>query len=256
MRTVYSFLAAMIVASGCGFGQGLATAQVKISEVSSSNSFGEDWFELTNVGDSTVDLTGYYWDDNGPMGNDGAVFGNISLAAGESLIVLEGGSEGEDLFRDLFDLDASLQVLTEDDFSGPDTFSGLSSKGDEISIWDTDPNAVGAVFTRIDFVAFEEATTGVSFNIVNGSPIPSVAGENGATTATNGDVGSPGIAIAVGSTPLLGDLNTDDEVDFLDISPFIAVLSTGDFQDEGDIDRNGTVDFLDISPFILILSGQ
>ena len=54
---------------------------------------------------------------------------------------------------------------------------------------------------------------------------------------------------------LLGDVNTDGVVDFLDISPFIVVLSGGGFQDEADIDQNGVVDFLDISPFIQILSG-
>ena len=54
----------------------------------------------------------------------------------------------------------------------------------------------------------------------------------------------------------LGDVNLDGTVNFLDISPFIAVLSTGDFQTQADIDQNGRVDFLDISPFIAILSGN
>ena len=54
---------------------------------------------------------------------------------------------------------------------------------------------------------------------------------------------------------LLGDVNCDDTVDFLDISPFIALLSNGDFLDKADIDQSGAVDFLDISPFITILSG-
>ena len=56
---------------------------------------------------------------------------------------------------------------------------------------------------------------------------------------------------------LVGDVNRDGVVDFLDISPFITFLSFGaDFRDEADIDRNGIVDFLDISPFITLLSGQ
>ena len=57
-----------------------------------------------------------------------------------------------------------------------------------------------------------------------------------------------------GEEVLLGDVNLDGEVDFLDISPFILILSTGDFQPEADIDESGSVDFLDISPFIIILS--
>jgi len=59
----------------------------------------------------------------------------------------------------------------------------------------------------------------------------------------------------VATSPLLGDVNLDEVVDFLDISPFITLLSTGEFQTEADIDGSGSVDFLDISPFITILSG-
>ena len=56
--------------------------------------------------------------------------------------------------------------------------------------------------------------------------------------------------------PLLGDVNGDSTVNFLDISPFIVVLSAGRFQTEADINQDGNVNFLDISPFINILSAQ
>jgi len=52
----------------------------------------------------------------------------------------------------------------------------------------------------------------------------------------------------------LGDVDRDGAVSFLDVSPFIALLSTGGSQIEADIDLNGSVDFLDIAPFIMILS--
>ena len=55
---------------------------------------------------------------------------------------------------------------------------------------------------------------------------------------------------------LLGDVNRDGVVNFLDISPFIALLTNGTFQAEADCDENGAVNFLDIAPFIGILSGQ
>ena len=55
---------------------------------------------------------------------------------------------------------------------------------------------------------------------------------------------------------LLGDVNLDGVVNFLDISPFIAILSTGGFQAEADTNVDGDVNFLDISPFIDLLSGQ
>lgn len=52
---------------------------------------------------------------------------------------------------------------------------------------------------------------------------------------------------------LVGDVNCDGAVDFLDIGPFVDLLVTGTFLDKGDIDGSGTVDFLDIGPFIALL---
>ena len=53
-----------------------------------------------------------------------------------------------------------------------------------------------------------------------------------------------------------GDLDLNGEVNFLDISPFIIVLSDGGDQAEADCDCDGDVDFLDIQPFINILAGN
>ena len=62
--------------------------------------------------------------------------------------------------------------------------------------------------------------------------------------------------VTVSSEPafLLGDVNLDGFVNFLDISPFISLLSNGTFQIEGDINGDALVNFLDISPFIVLLS--
>ena len=62
--------------------------------------------------------------------------------------------------------------------------------------------------------------------------------------------------ISVTVETLLGDVNLDGVVNFLDISTFIAILSSGTFQAEADCNESGTVDFLDISPFIAILTGS
>ena len=42
----------------------------------------------------------------------------------------------------------------------------------------------------------------------------------------------------------------------MDISPFISILSAGDNLQEADINGDGAVNFLDISPFIGLLSSQ
>ena len=53
---------------------------------------------------------------------------------------------------------------------------------------------------------------------------------------------------------LVGDLNKDGMVNFLDISGFISVLTVGGDQAEADINRDGRVNFLDITPFIRLLN--
>ena len=63
-------------------------------------------------------------------------------------------------------------------------------------------------------------------------------------------------AAPVVAAPLLGDVNLDGVVDFLDIAPFIAVLTNLEFQAEADVDLSLVVDFLDIAPFIAILNSQ
>ncbi len=54
---------------------------------------------------------------------------------------------------------------------------------------------------------------------------------------------------------LKGDINLDGIVTFLDINPFIMLLSSNGFQLEADCDCDGDLDFLDIQPFINILAG-
>ena len=53
---------------------------------------------------------------------------------------------------------------------------------------------------------------------------------------------------------LFGDVNRDGAVNFLDIAPFVSVLSRREFQAEADINEDGEVNFLDIAPFIFFLA--
>ena len=79
-------------------------------------------------------------------------------------------------------------------------------------------------------------------------------GNSNALGVTTSDLHVLDFSITDDSAFLLGDVNQDGEVNFLDISPFITVLATGTFQIEADIDQDGSVNFLDISPFISLLS--
>ena len=55
---------------------------------------------------------------------------------------------------------------------------------------------------------------------------------------------------------ILGDVDMNGVVDFLDIPAFIDVLITGPFLDEADCNQDDVVDFLDIPAFIAILTDQ
>ena len=61
----------------------------------------------------------------------------------------------------------------------------------------------------------------------------------------------------IGTAPfLLGDVNQDNEVTFLDINPFIQLLASNTFLEQADCNQDDAVNFLDIAPFIAILAGN
>ncbi len=75
--------------------------------------------------------------------------------------------------------------------------------------------------------------------------------------AANGLVDNIGYArlfVSQISAPLLGDCNQDGDLNFLDINPFIGLLSSNTFLAQADCNQDGAVNFLDISSFIAILS--
>ena len=77
-----------------------------------------------------------------------------------------------------------------------------------------------------------------------------------AMLADNIEIRDSAFNSAGGDDVLKGDVNLDGSVTFLDINPFIVVLSSNGTQAEADCDCNGVVNFLDIQPFIDILAGN
>jgi len=182
----------------------IARADLVITEVMSSSQHpggpgNGDWFELHNKGGVAIDLTGYYWDDNGPNGNDGAIFPAISLGAGDTIVIVN--EDAADLSTFVAAWGGGFTAISKDDFGGPDNFSGLSSNGDQIEIWDTDPNVGPA--NLVASVIFGAADgTGSTFEWFRDGTADgfSVAGEFGAYVAPGDgiggvgtDVGSPGL---------------------------------------------------------------
>jgi len=68
------------------------------------------------------------------------------------------------------------------------------------------------------------------------------------------EVDTQGLVTYSPSDSKLGDVNDDGHVNFLDIAPFISLLSTGSFDPDADINQDTTVNFLDISGFINLLA--
>ena len=141
--------------------------------------------------------------------------------------VYDAGTELEDFFRG--------------GGTGADPFSLTPRLSDENGGNPNDQN---------DFISTVTRTPGVNlfenFVNVNKEPIDRFLG------ASNGSLGT--VRLSVISDVLLGDVNVDGKVDYLDIAPFIGLLAAGTFQAEADVNESGEVNFLDISPFIGILS--
>ena len=111
---------------------------------------------------------------------------------------------------------------------------------------------------------FGEVVSGMDLvDAINAVPTVNLNQVDNPNVGPFGDVPLTGVGFfieidsaTVGPTFVLGDVNGDGIVNFLDISPFIGVLTAGDFQNEADINRDSSVSFLDISPFIGVLSNQ
>jgi hypothetical protein len=173
-------------------------AQLKITEVESSEAGGvhDDWWELTNLGSSSVDLSNYRFnDDTGGFATGAFVLpSGLSIGSGESMIFVESTTSQPMTvqgFRDWWGggLSASAQIVV---YSG--SGFGLGSGGDQVNLWDSG----GAL---VDGVVTTAATAGTSFvfdsaGAAGRSPAGlSQAGNGGAfTAAQNGDIGSPAVA--------------------------------------------------------------
>ena len=76
-----------------------------------------DWWELTNTGEASVDLTGYSWDDDRQrIGQN--LFESITIAAGESIIIRDVVAAPGEPWNDDWGLDAEVNVYDPGYFSG------------------------------------------------------------------------------------------------------------------------------------------
>ncbi len=186
-------------------------AQLIITEVYASGSanatYSADWFEVMNVGSTTLSLSGWKMDDNSAsFGSAVAIRGITNIAPGQIVVFLEGNATGTTDST----IDANFQTawfggsppagLTLANYGGSGV--GLSSTADGVNLYDS----AGVLQAS---VSFGVTTTGFTFDNsagLNNSPISqlSVVGDHGAFQSLSGnEIGSPGAVPEPGALALM-----------------------------------------------------
>ena len=189
-------IAAMLLAAGAS----MAQAEVRITEFSpwssgsSGSPYGADWFELTNVGSSAVDISGWSMDDDSANAGVALLTGISQIGAGQSVIFLEGtGSANTSFISTWFGANAPAGFAI-GNYAGAGI--GLSTGGDQVNIFDK----LGVLQAKVSFGGSTRGQTFDNAAGLNNAVVSqlSMVGINGAFMNASGEIGSPGaIAAAV-----------------------------------------------------------
>lgn len=180
-----------------------AQADVKITEVapwgSGNSSVGADWFELTNTGNSAVNISGRKVDDNSnSFASAVALSGLSSINAGQSVIFEGKAAKAASFISNWFGASVPANFAI-GYYSGSDI--GLRAGGDALYIY----NASGVLQANVTFGDSDAVSPFQTFGNAAGlsgaislSQL-SVIGTNGAFVAANStiEIGSPGTIAAV-----------------------------------------------------------
>ena len=160
-----------------------------------------DWFEVTNTGSVAIDTTGWKMDDNSHVFSSAvAMAGITSIAPGESVIFIETASLTTASANFISEWFGASPVSTPQIGSYSGSGVGLSSSGDEVTLWDV----TGTMVAGVGFIAAAGAAPFATFDNhagTNGTatPLPTIStfsmvGINGAFKAVGdpNQTGSPG----------------------------------------------------------------
>lgn len=209
-----------------------------------------------NVVNITGGTVGDFFDTSGEVNISGGSVGRNFDVRDGAVVNISGGAVGP-IFSSFSD---SLQIFEggEVNISGGAVGSGfIAEDGSKV-------NLSGSIFF-LDGELMDNLINGEPFTILDRNVRLLGLLDDG--SVINFDLNSTGgiafddrfhinatLTVTLNLDLLLGDVNQDGVVNFLDISPFISILSTGDFLAEADINQDQEVNFLDISPFIARLS--
>ncbi|MDX2067708.1 MAG: SdiA-regulated domain-containing protein, partial [Haliscomenobacter sp.] len=165
----------------------------EVAPWSSGNSPGvlADWFEVTNTSAAAVDITGWKIDDDsGSFANASALSGVTSIAAGQSVIFVDGDATKITAFINVWFGGTLPSGVLIGNYGGP----GLGAGGDAVNLFD----ASGNLIIGVTFGASPSASPFATFDNTACDPAVSTLSEegaNGAYDVVDGTVtliGSPG----------------------------------------------------------------
>ncbi|MFT4049630.1 MAG: lamin tail domain-containing protein [Solirubrobacterales bacterium] len=210
---------------------------VRVTEVapssSSNGAYAADWFELTNTGGTSIDLTGWKMDDSSALFASAVTLAGVgTIAPGESVVFIEGDAAKAAAFKTAWFGEYVPTGFQIGYYSGSGV--GLSSGGDEVNVFKADG-------TRVTGVGFgSSAATTATFDNAAGlgsstAPVPTLTtfssvGTNGAFLA-GVEIGSPGrlVNVALGAR-LAASTPTFPVQAAQTIGPgqFVTLTNTGD----------------------------
>ena len=215
------------------------------------------WSQIAGVLNISGGGTGASNEGGGPIVSGGVLNLSGGILGTSELSIQSGGVVNQ--------TGGDLGFNTDVEDGGVLNISGGTFGAGQFASADLDVDSGGTV----NFIGTAFAIDGAPINLVEGTP--TMITDRGMLTGTLADgqtieinlnTAAPdsfaaGSTISVAlpaTTVLLGDVNLDGMVNFLDISPFIQRLSNQEPQAEADVNQDGVVSFLDISPFIMILT--
>lgn len=189
-----------------------ANAAIIISEVApwastaANAAYTADWFELTNTGSSSVNISGWTMDDDSNNSNSALLSGVTSIGANESVVFVEllAGTDATTLINSFksawfgSNVPASFKIGTYT--QGVAGGVGLGANGDTVNIYN---GVAGTLQAKVTFGVSDATAPYQTFNNaagLNNTAIStlSVVGTNGAFLAADAkEVGSPGSIAAV-----------------------------------------------------------
>lgn len=211
---------------------------------------GGEFFELTNMSEEPIDMTGWSMDDDHAVPGAFDLSGFGVVASGESVIVTEALGSA---FRDAWGIAPEVKII---DQLGAVTGNNLG-RNDQIIIFDEGGNIVDRLdygdqtypgSIRTQGISGQACAASLGQNDVLAWTLSAVGDEFGSYAASTGEVGTPGFYLSSACADCPADMNGDGLLDLADIQLFLAAFIAQD--PAADLNGDSVFDLADIQAFI------